>query len=97
MLLQPVDGRDVGMIEGGKRPRFTLEARQPIRIGPKRGRQHLERDVAAQPAVVGAIDLAHPADADDGGDLIRPESSTSECHVSRGIRRDYMSRVASRD
>ena len=30
MLLQPVDGGDVGMIERGQRTRFALEARQPI-------------------------------------------------------------------
>ena len=63
VLLQPVDGRDIGMIERRQRTRLALEARQPIRVGSKRRRQHLERDVSTQLEIVGAIHLAHTADA----------------------------------
>ena len=66
MLFEPVDRRDVGMIERRKHARFALEARQPIGIERNAARQDLQRDVAAELRVVRAIDLAHPADAEEG-------------------------------
>ena len=77
MLLQPVDGGDVAMIERGKRPGFALESRQPVGIGSKRGWQDLQGHVSAKLEVVRAVDLAHPADAEERRDLIRAEVSAS--------------------
>ena len=63
-LLETVNSRDVGVVQGGEDASFALEPREPIRIGRERGRQELDRDVTAKPRVAGAIDLAHPAGAD---------------------------------
>ncbi len=43
-LLQPVDLRDVGMVQRGERLRLALEARQPIGVTGKGVGKNLERD-----------------------------------------------------
>ncbi len=48
---------------------LALEPRQAIGIGRELVRQHLDRDVAVQLRVAGAVDLAHAAGAEGGGDL----------------------------
>jgi hypothetical protein len=45
-LLEPVNLRDVRVIEGRERLRFALESRQPIGVAGKRLGQDLDRDVA---------------------------------------------------
>ncbi len=45
-VLEPIDRRDVGMIEGGKQLGFALESRHALRIGGEGDRQHLQRNVA---------------------------------------------------
>jgi hypothetical protein len=63
-LFQPVDVRDVRMVERGER----------------RG-QDLDRDVALELGVARAIDLAHAAFAEQGGDVVRTEPrARRECH-----------------
>jgi len=52
--------RDVRVIERRQRLRFTCEARQPVRIGRKRLGQHLDRDLAIELRILGAIDLPMP-------------------------------------
>jgi hypothetical protein len=54
------------------RARLALEAGASIRIGRECRRQHFERDVAAELAVVGAVDLAHAARAERREDLEVP-------------------------
>ena len=61
---------------GGEDLRFALEARLAIRIVRERIRQHLQRDVAIQPRVARAIDLAHTPFADRGSELVRTQAST---------------------
>ena len=68
------DAEDVGMRERGDRLRLALEARARGRIGGQRGRQNLEGDVAIEFGVPRPIDLAHPARADGGEDLVRTEA-----------------------
>ena len=45
-----------------------------LRIGGKALRQDLDRDDATQPRVTRLVDLPHPAGADGGKDLVRPET-----------------------
>ena len=40
--------------------------------------KHLDGDVAAEPRVVGAVDLAHAAGADGRDDLVRAEARANE-------------------
>ncbi len=78
LLGQAMDLRDVGMVERCERRGFTLEAGEPIGIaGDERGK-HLERDVALQPRVAGAVDLAHAACTNRLQDLIGPDGHAGQ-------------------
>ena len=57
------------------RTRFALEARQRVRVGRHGRRDDLDGDVAPQPRIAGAIDLAHATGADGGNDFVWAESS----------------------
>jgi hypothetical protein len=52
-----MDGRNVWMVERGEDFRFTLKAREPVRIRGKRRRQQFQRDIALEARVACAIDL----------------------------------------
>ena len=67
--------RDVGMIQRGERLRFALEPRDPLGIGREQLGQDLDRDVAIELRVARAVDLAHPARAEGGENLVRSEAS----------------------
>ena len=73
-LLDAVDLRDVRVVEAGEDVRFPLEPGQPIRVSGEGVGQDLQRDLAAQLRVGGAIDLAHAPLADEGGDIVVPEA-----------------------
>jgi hypothetical protein len=45
-VLQPVDDRDIRMIQGGEDFGFALKARHPLRIRCKQWRQDLDRNLA---------------------------------------------------
>ena len=62
------------MIERGKHLRLALEARQPLGIGREGLRQDLQRDVAIEPRIAGAIHLTHAAGTDTTDHFVRPDS-----------------------
>ena len=71
------------MIERGEDLCFTFEASEAIRIKGERVREDLERNIAIQLEIARAIDLAHPAGAEGGEDLVRTESRASgKSHLS---------------
>jgi hypothetical protein len=72
-VVEAVDVADVGVAERGEELRFATEAGEPLAVGGKRLRQNLERDVAIEFGVAGAIDLAHAARANQRDDLVRAE------------------------
>ena len=72
-FLEPVDGRDVGVVEGREHLRFACEACHAIGILGHGRRQDLEGDLASQPRVARPVDLAHPTGAERRQDLVRPE------------------------
>src|SRR5439155_5488649 len=74
-FLEAVDVRDVGVVERGQRLRLAREARQPVGVGREVIREDLDRDVAIEFAVAGAIDLAHPAHANQRADVKRTEAA----------------------
>lgn len=53
--------------------RLALESRQSIRIVRQCIGEDLDGDVALQPRVARAVDLAHSARANERGDLVRAE------------------------
>jgi hypothetical protein len=59
-----MNGGDVRVIERGQDLRFAIKALPPLHIVGDELRQDLDRDVALQSAVAGAIHLAHAAGAD---------------------------------
>ena len=76
-ILEAVDRRDVWMIERGEYLRFSAEARKPIRIARERLRQDLQRHIAVELRVFGAIHLAHAAGTDGRGDFVNAEAAVS--------------------
>jgi len=67
------DGGDVRMMQ---RLRFAFEPRQPIAIECERVGKNLDRDVALQLRIAGAVDLAHSAGPQRTDDLIWADSDT---------------------
>ena len=65
-----------GMVEGGDGAGFALEAGEPIGIARQLGGQHLERDVAAELRIGGAIHLAHAACAELVENSVVPKPNT---------------------
>ena len=74
---QPVDLRDIRMIERRERRGFALEPREPIGIAGEEVRQDLERDVALQPRIARAVDLAHAAGANRVQHFVGPDHGTT--------------------
>ena len=81
VFLDAVDLCDVRVVERGQQLGLPLEPGQPIGIGGEDVPEQLEGDVAVQPRVAGAIHFAHPARAEDAGDLEVPREP-----VARGQR-----------
>ena len=61
---------DIGMIERRDAPRFPLKALQTVFVPRKPGRDNLERELAAEPQILGEIHLAHPARPEVGQNAI---------------------------
>lgn len=62
------------MLQRRDRFRLALEALAAIGIARQRRRQHLQRDIAPKPRVMGVIHLAHPAGANSCDDFIGTEA-----------------------
>ena len=73
-FFEPVDVRDVRVIQRCQHLRLAAEARQAIGIVGDGGQQHLDRDVAIQLGVAGAIDRPHSTGAESGEDFVRAEA-----------------------
>jgi hypothetical protein len=58
------------MIQRGEELRFAPEPGQAAGVTREQIGQYFERDVAIQPRIAGAIDLAHRASAEQGNDLV---------------------------
>ena len=69
-----VEGLDVRVAERSHRAGLTVESSQSRGIVRHVSRQDLDRDVSAKPRVAGAVDLAHPARADEIDDLVWPQA-----------------------
>ncbi len=80
-LFDAVNRGDVGMVERGQDARLALEARQPVGIRGEHRRQHLDRDLAPEPRVARAIDLAHAAGANPLLHLINADPLSSHGHL----------------
>jgi hypothetical protein len=63
-VLETVDLRDVRVVQRGESAGFVLEAGESLAIGDERRRQDLDRDLAPELAVTGAVHLAPGAGAE---------------------------------
>ena len=68
-----VDRGDVRVIEHARGFRLLLEAAQAVRILREGGGQHLDRDLAPEARVLGAVHLAHSPGADLAEDFVGTE------------------------
>ena len=76
------------MVERGQHLRLAREARQALGVAREELRQDLQRDVAIEFGVAGAIDLAHTAFAKLVEDLVRTKLvARSDAHESRRLYR----------
>ena len=75
------------MVQGSEDRGLALETGEPLRILRQPPRQHLERDVAMESGVAGAIHLAHSAFAELGDDVIRPDMRAIMSASSVGLLR----------
>ena len=74
-LLDAVDLRDVRMVQRGERPALRARSAPAARDrAAKSRRQDLDRDVAIEPRVARAIDLAHSAGAEQRDDVVEAEA-----------------------
>jgi hypothetical protein len=55
---------------------FAMKVREPVGMGGERIRQDLQRDVATEFGVAGAIHLTHSAFANDGSNLARSKTGS---------------------
>ena len=78
--------RDVRMIDGRENLRLAKKTRQPIGIRRVDVWQHLERNVATEPRIAGAIDHTHAAGTERTDDLVRAEAGAGR--ERHGVR-DY--------
>jgi len=75
-FLDPIEMRDVRVIQRGQNFGFALKARQALGVRGQGGGEHLDRHLALQRHVGGAVDLAHAAGANLGGYLIGTDTGT---------------------
>ena len=84
-VFEPVDLRDVRMIERCEHLRFPPKAREAIGIVSNGGQQDFDRDQPIERRIAGLIDLAHPARADPRRDLILADALPFEARRHPGI------------
>jgi hypothetical protein len=78
-----VDGHDVRVIQRGRGLRLLREAVDPLAVVGEDGREDLQGDVAAEPFVAGAVDVAHAARGDEVEDPIRPDAGAARQWLPR--------------
>ncbi len=79
------------MVEHPGGARFLFESGQPLVIAQRGGGEDLDRHVAAETRVLGAVHRSHPALAEHAHDPVRTEHRVFlERH---GVRRVYRNRV----
>jgi len=75
-LFTAMDVRDVGVVERGEDLCLPLESSEALRIVREERREDFDSDVAIQTRITGAIDLPHPARANQREDLVRTQPRT---------------------
>src|SRR5207253_5123385 len=97
VLADVVDRNQIGMIDRTGRAGLLLKSKQPLPVGCKFRRKNLDGHIPADPRIVRAIHLTHPARADERGDFVRPEPGPGR--KSHGVIEEYRmsAKVANED
>jgi hypothetical protein len=80
--LQPVDLRNVRMVQRREDLSLALESREPVGVVGERRGENFQRDVAVERRIPRAIDLAHAACAEDADDLIDADARAGGNNVA---------------
>lgn len=80
-----VGSDDIGMLQLGGSPHFTLEAFNGSRVVVDVGRQHLQGDQALHASMLGLKDLAHAAGANPVKDYVLPEHKRLGAPLLNGV------------
>jgi hypothetical protein len=70
LLVDLVDGDDIGVIQCRGRARLLPEPVQPLPVGGRILRQDLQRHPAVQPQILGEMNLTHPSGSDSPQDPV---------------------------
>ena len=70
VLADVVDAADVAVRHLARDAHFVMELGEPLRVFGDGRRQELQRDVLPEPQILGAVDLAHAAAADQAEDAV---------------------------
>ncbi len=81
VLADVVEGADVGVVEGRGGAGFALEPLGGERIGRHRLGQELQRDVAAEAEILGAVDHAHAAGTQPIDDAVVRDNGTDHLEL----------------
>ena len=73
-VFETMDRRDVWMVQRCEQLRLTLEPDEAVGISGEQFRQDLQGDVAVEPRITGALDLAHAAGAQQADDFVRTDA-----------------------
>jgi hypothetical protein len=76
VLFQPVNSRDIRMVERRQHLRLALEASHAIAVAGENVWQDLQRHLAFELGIASAIHFTHSPRADRSEDLIGPEPVT---------------------
>jgi hypothetical protein len=87
-LFEPVNVRDVRMVDRRERFCFAAEARDAFFITRELGRQDLQGNIAIEFRIARAIHLAHSAGAERAGDRVRADAGA--LRQGHGWAPDYM-------
>ncbi len=87
-FLDPVDARDVGVVERGQEPGLALEAGQAVGIARDLLGQDLDGHVPVQRGVAGQVHHPHPAAAHLAPDLVDADLSGKHRHAGTRLTTD---------
>jgi hypothetical protein len=83
-VAEVVDRRDVGVRDAARLLRLAPEACEGVGVLTERRAHELQRGGALEPDVLGAVDLAHAAAADERDDAIAVGDQSADDAVGRG-------------
>ena len=78
LSVEIVNGGDVGVIHLGEGACFVAKTVTCGFVGERSGREHLDRDIAVEPGIVGEVNNSHSAAADSLEDSVVAEIGTDE-------------------